>query len=106
MILVYPDRLNWSEGSLQCRLEPEHYFKKIYYDTAGPVRTAFIKLACDTVGPERILFGSDYPHGRRGDDQFYPMTLGAMDELDIPKKDKEKICYQNAKGLFGFEEGP
>ena len=106
MILLYLDRLNWREGNPECRQEPEEYFKKIYYDTTGPIRAAFIKLACETVGPEQILFGSDYPHGRGGrDDQFYPMTLKAMDELDISRKDKEKIYYENAKSLFGFEEG-
>jgi predicted TIM-barrel fold metal-dependent hydrolase len=103
MILLYLDRLNWREGNPECKREPEDYFKKIYYDTAGPIRTAFIKLACDTVGPGQILFGSDYPHGRAGrDDQFYPMTLKAMAELDIPQADKEKIYCQNAKALFGF----
>jgi len=106
MILLYLDRLNWREGNPECKLEPEHYFKRIYYDTAGPIRASFIKLVCDTVGPEQILFGSDYPHGRGGrDDQFYPMTLEAMDELDVAKADKEKIYHRNAKRLFGFEEG-
>lgn len=106
MILIYLDRLNWREGNPQCGLEPEEYFKKIYYDTAGPIRSPFIKLVYDTVGPERILFGADYPHGRGGrDDQFYPMTLRAMEELDIGAADKEKIYSRNAKALFGFEEG-
>ncbi len=102
MILLYLDRLNWREGDPECKQEPEEYFKKIYYDTAGPIRAAFIKLVYDTVGAERILFGADYPHGRGGkDDQFYPMTLRAMEELDVPKEDKEKIYYKNAQGL-GF----
>lgn len=106
MVLIYLDRLNWREGNPECKLEPEAYFKKIYYDTAGPVRSSFIKLVYDTVGPDQILFGADYPHGRGGrDDQFYPMTLKAMDELDIPAEEKEKIYYKNAKGLFGFDEG-
>jgi predicted TIM-barrel fold metal-dependent hydrolase len=106
MILLYLDRLSWCEGKVECKLEPENYFKKIYYDTAGPIRASFIKLACDTVGAGQVLFGCDYPHGRGGrDDQFYPMTLKAMDELDVSKEDKEKICWQNAKRLFGFEEG-
>jgi predicted TIM-barrel fold metal-dependent hydrolase len=104
MILLYLDRLNWREGNPVCKDEPEHYFKKIYYDTAGPIRAAFIKLVYDTVGAEQILFGADYPHGRGGrDDQFYPMTLKEMEELDIPKADKEKIYYLNAKGLFGIQ---
>jgi predicted TIM-barrel fold metal-dependent hydrolase len=106
MILLYLDRLNWREGNPECKLEPEQYFKKIYYDTAGPIRSTFIKLVCDTVGADQVLFGADYPHGRGGrDDQFYPMTLKAMDELDVSEADKEKIRYRNAKRLFGFDEG-
>ncbi|HEY7560322.1 MAG TPA: amidohydrolase family protein [Candidatus Binatia bacterium] len=102
MILLYPDRLNWREGNIECQEEPEVYFKKIYYDTAGPIRAPFIKLVYDMVGPEQILFGADYPHGRGGrDDQFYPMTLEAMNELNIPAADKEKIYYKNAQRL-GF----
>lgn len=106
MILLYLDRLNWREGNLECQRDPEDYFKEIFYDTAGPIRSTFIKLVYDTVGAKQILFGSDYPHGRGGrDDQFYPMTLEAMNELDVPEADKDKIYYQNAKDLFGFEEG-
>ena len=102
MILLYPDRLNWREGNIECKEEPEFYFKKFYYDTAGPIRAPFIKLVYDMVGPEQILFGADYPHGRGGrDDQSYPMTLEAMKELNIPDADKEKIYYKNAQKL-GF----
>jgi len=102
MILVYLDRLNWREGNPACKDEPETYFKKIFYDTAGPIRASFIKLACESVGADQILFGADYPHGREGrDDQFYPMTLKAMQELDISAADKEKIYSLNAKRLFG-----
>jgi aminocarboxymuconate-semialdehyde decarboxylase len=102
MILLYPDRLNWREGDIECKEEPEAYFKKIYYDTAGPIRAPFIKLVYDMVGPDQILFGADYPHGRGGrDDQFYPMTLEAMRVLEIPAADKEKIYYKNAQTL-GF----
>lgn len=101
MILLYLDRLNWREGNPACKKEPEFYFKKLYYDTAGPIRAAFIKLVYDTVGADQILFGADYPHGRGGrDDQFYPMTLKEMEELDISQADKEKIYCLNAKRLF------
>jgi predicted TIM-barrel fold metal-dependent hydrolase len=102
MILLYLDRLNWREGNVECRREPEEYFKEIYYDTAGPIRAEFIKLVYDIVGPDQILFGADYPHGRGGrDDQFYPMTLAAMSKLEIPDSDKQKIYYLNAQKL-GF----
>ncbi len=105
LIIPFVLMLNWREGNPECKQEPEEYFKKLYYDTAGPIRTAFVKLVYDTVGAGQILFGSDYPHGRGGrDDQFYPMTLDAMNDLDVPKADKEKIYYLNAKKLFGFTE--
>ncbi len=103
MILLYLDRLNWREGNPVCKDEPESYFKKLFYDTAGPIRAEFIKLVYDTVGADQILFGADYPHGRDGrDDQFYPMTLTAMEQLDVPQADKEKIYYLNAKKLFNL----
>jgi hypothetical protein len=35
------------------------------------------------------------------DDQFYPMTLKAMEDLDVPQADKEKIYYKNAQ-MLGF----
>src|SRR5258708_16410586 len=41
MILCYLDRLNWREGKTACKEEPETYFQKIYYDTAGPIRAPF-----------------------------------------------------------------
>jgi aminocarboxymuconate-semialdehyde decarboxylase len=101
MILCYLDRLNWREGDPICKEDPEVYFKKIFDDIAGPIRAPFIKLAYDTVGAEQILFGADYPHGRAGrDDQFYPMTLRAMEELNVPAADKQKIYYLNAKKLL------
>ena len=62
----------------------------------------FIKLVYDTVGAGQILFGADFPHRRGGrDDQFYPMTMQVMEELDVAKEDKEKIYYKNAQEL-GF----
>ena len=105
MILNYLDRLNWWEGNLRCNNEPEVYFRRIYYDTAGPVRGPAIKCACDTVGVDQILFGADFPHGTGGrDDEFYPMTLKAVEGLDLSAEDKDKIYYKNAKRIFGFED--
>jgi aminocarboxymuconate-semialdehyde decarboxylase len=100
-IAFYPDRLNWREGDLLCTESPEYYFKRIYYDTAGPVRSAAIKCVCDFAGADHVVFGSDYPFGREGkDDQFYSMTLEAMELLDVSKGDKEKIFHENAERIF------
>ena len=70
-----------------------------------------IKAVCDLVGADRVVFGSDYPFGRAthqagGTRQFpppdnvYTLTLGEMQALDLPAKEKEKIYYQNAQRLL------
>ena len=46
MSLMYPDRLDWPEGDFKCQRLPEDYYRELYYDTAGPVRTAAIAFAC------------------------------------------------------------
>ncbi len=103
MSLMYLDRINWWEGNPECAGTPEDYYKKIFYDIAGPVRAPVIRCVCETVGAGQVLFGGDYPHGRGGDDgQFYPMALKAMQELDLPAEDKEKIFYKNALRIFRF----
>ncbi|MFQ5684720.1 MAG: amidohydrolase family protein [Candidatus Binatia bacterium] len=101
--LFYLDRMNWQEGNPDCIATPEDYFKKIYYDVAGPVRAPAIRFVCDTVGPDHVLFGTDYPHGRGGrDDQFCTLAFKAMEKLDISPEDKEKIFYKNAQRIFRF----
>lgn len=100
-ISLYPDRLNWREGDVRCTETPEYYLRKIYYDTAGPVRSEAIKCVCEFAGADHVVFGSDYPFGREGkDDQFYPMTFKAMECLDVSKEDKEKIFHGNAETIF------
>jgi aminocarboxymuconate-semialdehyde decarboxylase len=101
LVSFYPDRLNWREGDVGCTEDPEYYFKKIYYDTAGPVRSEAVQCACSFAGADHVVFGSDFPFGRGGrDDQFYPMTLKAMEELDVSREDKEKIFHGNAEKIF------
>jgi predicted TIM-barrel fold metal-dependent hydrolase len=101
MVTLYLDRLNWWEGTPQCKEKPEYYFKRFYYDTAGPVRGPGIQMVCDTVGVSQVLFGSDYPQGREGrDDQFYPMTLEAIESLRLTPGEKQMIYAGNARSLF------
>jgi predicted TIM-barrel fold metal-dependent hydrolase len=59
-----------------------------------------VKLLADTIGVDKVLFGSDWPHGEGLAD---PMTFTA----DIPQfpefsaEDTRKVMRDNALGLLG-----
>jgi predicted TIM-barrel fold metal-dependent hydrolase len=72
---------------------PSEYFKLIYMDTVSHHRPAYI-CAHATSGPEKIMLGSDYPYSR------WKETVKAIEELDIPDGDKEKIYAGNVKKLL------
>ena len=47
MILPYLDRLNWREGKPECKLEPEHYFKRI--TTIPPALFGLLSSSSSTI---------------------------------------------------------
>ncbi|HEV8310912.1 MAG TPA: amidohydrolase family protein [Methylomirabilota bacterium] len=76
---------------------PSTYLKRLYYDTVCYDEHA-LELAYKLAGPERLLYGSDYPH-----------TIGDMagcarriEALPIPEAEKELIRSGNARRLFGL----
>jgi len=75
---------------------PSTYLKRLYYDTVCYDVKA-LKLAYDLAGPQRLLYGSDYPHNI-GD---MPGCAARIDQLAIPASERELIRSGNAKRLFG-----
>lgn len=76
---------------------PSTYLKRLYYDTVCYDEHA-LELAYKLAGPERLLYGSDYPH-----------TIGDMagcarriEALPIPEAEKELMRSGNARRLFGL----
>jgi microsomal dipeptidase-like Zn-dependent dipeptidase len=58
----------------------------------------------DFFGADHVFFGTDYPWGPGGGEgrlAKYPGVLQeAMDELSIPKDDREKIKWKNITSLL------
>jgi aminocarboxymuconate-semialdehyde decarboxylase len=117
MIPLYLSRLGWKAGNPRSARNPEEYFRAFYYDTAGEVRAASIRAACEAVGTDRIVFGSDYPFGRGAHrpggperptrpDDVYALTLREMEALDLPKADKDRIYSQNAQRILSAPVTP
>ncbi|HME46491.1 MAG TPA: amidohydrolase family protein [Syntrophorhabdales bacterium] len=77
------------------------YWKNIYGDSAlsgGPVETYACGYAF--LGPDHVLYGSDYPFGPESGEQFIRANMAGLTSLKIPPADMEKILGGNAKKLL------
>ena len=77
---------------------PSEYFRKLYFDTlthSAPVLNYLI----DTVGPERLMLGSDYPFGMG--DYTPPVSVQAAARLTDAERDA--VYAGNAIRVFGLD---
>ncbi len=74
---------------------PSEYIRGLVFDTASSHRPA-IRCAVDTLGVDRLVFGSDYPHVPGGVDPF----LSALDATGATGLDLEKIVKVRAQALL------
>lgn len=74
-------------------------YKNFYVDTSSTlfrVDSQKAKEMIYTYGVDKVLFGTDYPMWRVGEE------LEKFMKIDLPKKDREKILYNNAAKLLGI----
>jgi aminocarboxymuconate-semialdehyde decarboxylase len=79
---------------------PSEYLRRLYYDSVCYDVSA-LALTYRLAGPERLLYGSDYPHNI-GD---MPGCAARIDALDISATEKEMIRSGNARRIFGLDAG-
>lgn len=86
-------------------------YDNVWVDTAY-VDATRVELAVDALGPTKILFGSDacegfdvgHPAPRERPPRSYTSILAGYHARGIRDADLERICYANAKALFGLDE--
>lgn len=77
------------------------YWKNIYGDSAvsaGPPEV----YACGYAffGPDRVVYGSDYPFGAETGEKHIRGNLAGLQSLNIPAGDMQKVLGGNAKALL------
>jgi predicted TIM-barrel fold metal-dependent hydrolase len=80
----------------------ESRIKNVYFDSAGyggwlPV----IRSAFETLGSDRICFGTDYPY-EMNNPKYVKQHIEEIGRLEIPKGDKEQFLGENLRNLFRF----
>ncbi len=76
------------------------YYREMYYDTAGPVSSSAVLCAHDLFGPERIIFGTDYPFGPEGGRQYVQKAIACVADLSLPDSEQKAIFSENALHLL------
>jgi len=77
-------------------------FKDFYGDTALCGGRIGLTCGLEFYGPDHVLFASDAPFGPEEGRAYIRDCMAAIASLDVATAVKEKICYRNAKTLFGL----
>ena len=104
MFPYFSGRMHGAAARNKLGRDISEYWKNIFGDTAisgGP--TAAYELGYDFFGPDRLMFGSDYPFGPEAGERSISATLSGIRSMDISLADKEKILGKNAEKLLKVE---
>jgi predicted TIM-barrel fold metal-dependent hydrolase len=82
------------------REAPSITARRFWYDTVSHGSSAALRCACDALGSERLLPGSDYPFLLLH--QPYRRAFTYIESAANPRLDAEQILHSNARSLFGL----
>ncbi len=93
-------RIDWSflrapEAVPRIKRKPSNYFRSNFYvDTSGVFNEPSLMCTWETLGHDRVIYGSDYP--------FEDMTKSKefVTKSRISESDQEKIFWENTATLF------
>ncbi len=100
---VLPRYDNYYRQFPECREKitrpPSEIMRDLYYDTVT-MHAPALRCAVDTLGPGRLVFGSDYPHVPGGIDRF----VTVLNSIGLSADELATIGRRTAAGLIGLEE--
>lgn len=76
------------------------YWKAIYGDTALDGSVASYPCGYAFFGPDRMLYGTDYPFGPEAGEDYIRENLNGLKAMNIPEAHKKKIFGESAKKLL------
>ena len=100
---AYSKVMNQAEARgepMPIRDHPYDYYPRFYADTITIGSLPALQCGLDFFGPDRVLFATDMPFDTEGGSKYLRVALSAMEALDRPAADKEKIYEANARRFF------
>jgi len=89
---------------LSDRLKPgkdiKEYWKNFYGDTALDGAVASYPVGYAFFGPDRTVFGTDYPFGMEAGEDFYRENLAGVRAMNLPEAELKKVLGENARRLL------
>ncbi len=94
-------RKNTKEGQEPSK-SPLEYFKKFYADTVPSSSSPALMCGYAFFGPDHLLFASDYPYpgSPEKSDMSLQVAIKAVELMDVPQKEKDKIFKRNAEQIL------
>jgi aminocarboxymuconate-semialdehyde decarboxylase len=85
-----------SEARLQLNQPPSAYLRRFYYDCIVYTESA-LRYLIDTVGVDRVVFGTDWPY-----DMVFDWPVSWILSLEsLTQDEKEAILWKNLERLLG-----
>ena len=83
---------------------PLEYFKRFYADTVLSGSTPGLMCGYAFFGPDHMLFASDYPYpgGAEKGDLALAKEIRAVEMMDVPDEEKNKIFWENAEQILNL----
>nr|MBA2285422.1 amidohydrolase family protein [Ktedonobacteraceae bacterium] len=78
---------------------PSVQAKRMWYDSVGHFHTPALRCACESLGADRIVLGTDFPY-LRGDG--YKRSVTYVEDAGLPDADVRRILESNAEALLGL----
>ena len=90
--------LHW-EVAETVKMKPSEYFRRQCFIAVEPSE-AYLPQLLDYLGPDNLIFGSDYPHMDRK-----PNVVADMVALEqqIPQQVLQKILWDNPRKFYGLD---
>lgn len=79
---------------------PSHILKNIFVDISGVTSTSLLNMALEFFGPNRIVWGSDFPAQKNP-----AASINALENLNIQREEKNNIMGGNVINLFQNKGG-
>jgi len=103
IVLAHMGRGNlYTSEGVKDNLNALREYPNVLFETSTVGNSDTVKLACDIVGSERVMFGSDYPFGKIyfGNKYNYTDEIDVVLHADITDTEKENILYRTAERTF------